>query len=45
MYSDHVNDMHTHSDHGNEMQPFVNMDNDILCDENDSGSDIDSISL
>ena len=39
---DHGNDMHTHSEHGNEMQPIVNMWNDILCDENGSGSDIDS---
>ena len=42
-YSDHGNDMHTHSEHGNEMQPTVNMCNDILCDENGSGSDIDRI--
>ena len=42
-HSDHDNDMHTHSEHGNEMQPIVNMCNDILCDENGSGSDIDSI--
>ena len=42
-HSDHGNDMHTHSEHGNEMQPIVNMCNDILCDENDSGSDIYSI--
>ena len=42
-HSDHGNDMHTHSEHGNEMQPIVNMCNDILCDENGSGSDIDSI--
>ena len=43
MHSDHGNDMHTHSEHGNEMQPIVNRCNDILCDENDSGSDIYSI--
>ena len=42
-HSDHGNDMHTHSEHGNEMQPIVNMCNDILCDENGSGSDICSI--
>ena len=30
---DHGNDMYTHSEHGNEMQPIVNMCNDILCDE------------
>ena len=42
-HSDHGNDMHTHSEHGNEMQPTVNMYNDILCDENGSGSDIDGI--
>ena len=42
-HSDHGNDMHTHSEHGNEMQPTVNMCNDILCDENGSGSDIDRI--
>ena len=42
-HSDHDTDMHTHSEHGNEMQPIVNMCNDILCDENGSGSDIDSI--
>ena len=41
--SDHGNDMHTHSEHSNAMQPIVNMCNDILCDENGSGSDIDSI--
>ena len=40
-HSDYGNDMHTHSEHGNEMQPTVNMCNDILCDENGSGSDID----
>ena len=40
-HSDHGNDMHTHSEHGNEMQPIVNTCNDILCDENGSGSDID----
>ena len=42
-HSDHGNEMHTYSEHGNEMQPIVNMCNDILCDENGSGSDIDSI--
>ena len=40
---DHGNDMHTYSEHGNAMQPIVNMCNDIFCDENGSGSDIDSI--
>ena len=43
MDSDHDNDMHTDSDNGNELQPIVNMCNDILCDENGSDSDIDSI--
>ena len=43
MHFDHGNVMHTHSEHGNEMQPTVNMGNDILCDENGSGSDIDRI--
>ena len=42
-HSDHGNDMSTHFEHGNEIQPIVNMCNDILCDENGSGSDIDSI--
>ena len=42
-HSDHGNDMHTHSEHGSEIQPTVNMCNDILCDENGSGSDIDII--
>ena len=43
MHSDHGNDIHTYSDHGNGIQPIVNMCYDMLCDENGSGSDIDSI--
>ena len=42
-HSDLGNDIHTHSEHGNETQPIVNMYNDILCDENGSGFDINSI--
>ena len=43
MHSDHGNEMQTHSKHDNKMQQIVNMCNDILCDENGSGSDNDSI--
>ena len=42
-HSDHGNGMHIYSEHGNEMQPIVKLCNDILCDENGSGSDIASI--
>ena len=42
-HSNHVNDMHAHFEHGIEMQPIVNMCNYIVCDEDSSGSGIDSI--